>query len=475
MKKVDLLVLKSFFGPFLVTLFVVEFVFIMQFFYVYIDDFIGKGLSWYVVVELVSYLSANTVPMALPLAVLLSSIMTFGNLGERYELIALKMSGISMWRTAFGLFIAIGLLSAGSLVFSNHIVPTANLKFWTTLIDISRSKPALDIKEGVFYKEIEGYIIKIDHKEADQKTIQGIFIHDYTDQSRPHNFIVAERGEMYTTDDKKNLVLKLIDGNKYETLAPDPDKRGVSRKLRTEFTEMEKVMDLSDFELSRSKEDQYRNQYQMLNIGQLKDYIDTLELRKLESLQRLDQSTKDMWLFKRDSATFASGTPPSEPFEDNLLRSNPQMTQTATTAINTAKSVKSILDNPVVPNWRSNIDLIRRSQIELHRKYTSALACLVLFLIGAAFGVIVRKGGLALPVIAATFIYVFYLILYKLGESMGKNGTIDAVAGMWLPTLLMVPMAIFLVVKANNDSSVLQLDTYRLSRFLPRFRRRAHP
>lgn len=472
MKKVDILVLKAFFGPFLVTFFVVEFVFIMQFFYVYIDDFIGKGLPWYVVAELISYLSANTVPLALPLAILLSSIMTFGNLGERYELIALKMAGISVWRTALGLFFAIAVLGAGSLAFSNYIVPTANLKFWTTLIDISRSKPGLDIKEGTFYKDIEGYVIKADRKDPDQKTIYGVYIHDYTDQSKPANFIVAERGEMYTTTDQKYLVLRLINGSKYESLPPDPSKRGVSRKLRTQFTQMEKVMDISDFKLSRSREDQYEGQYQMLNITQLKNYIDSLELSKTKILQRLESATASLFLFTRDSTALAGIQAAGGGLHQRLHRANPKMSQTAAGAIVSAKTVKSVLDNPVVPQWRSNVDIIRRSKVELHRKYTSALACLVLFLIGAAFGAIVRKGGLALPLIAATFIYVFYLILYKLGESMAKNGTFDATVAMWVPTLIMIPLALFLIFKANTDSDIMRLDTYRLPRLLDTLRGR---
>ena len=467
MKKVDLLVLKAFLGPFIATFFVVEFVFIMQFFYVYIDDFIGKGLPWNIIVELVSYLSANTVPLALPLAILLSAIMTFGNLGERYELIALKTAGISMRRTASGLFVVIVILSIGSLAFSNYIVPTANLKFWTTLLDISRSKPGVNIKENVFYRDIEGYIIKVDHKDPDQRGISGIVIHDCSNFSKPHNIITAEHGEMYTTGDNKYLVLKLFNGTKYETLEPDPQKRGVSRRMRTQFAEMEKVMDLSDFQLTRTKEDDYKNLYQMFNIAQLEDYIDSLKRKREEILGNLERGFTSVFVFLNDSAITIPNVAGDGALIDRLLKHNPRMSTTASEAITKAKTVKSQLDNPIIPQLKSNTDLIRRSRIELHRKYTSALACAVLFLIGAPFGVIVRKGGIGLPVIAATLLYIAFLVLYKLGENMAKNGSVDEMVGMWAPPLLMVPIALYLVFKANNDAAVLQLESYqRLIRFV---------
>jgi lipopolysaccharide export system permease protein len=466
MKKVDLLVLKAFFGPFLATFFVVEFVFIMQFFYVYIDDFIGKGLPWYIVAQLIAYLSANTVPLALPLAILLSAIMTFGNLGERYELIALKTAGISMRRTAAGLFAAVIVMSLCSLAFSNYVVPTANLKFWTTLIDISRSKPALNIKENIFYKDIEPYIIKVDHKDPDGRHIAGITIRDYTDYQQPHNIITAERGEMYATKDNKYLILKLYNGAKYETLPPDPEQRGVSRHLRTEFSEMEKVMDLSGFELTRSKEDQYRNQYQMLDIGQLKGYVDSLEENKGKIMNPLKEGFTGQLRFLRDSLTLPPGEVLAGSYHEVLRKTNTKLSTVVASAIASAKAIKSQLDNSLLAQWRTTIDLIRRSKIELHRKYTSAFACAVLFLIGAPFGAVVRKGGLALPVIAATILYILFLILYKLGESLGKNGTLDPVLGMWAPPLLMVPIAALLVYKANTDAAVLQLESYRLGGIL---------
>jgi lipopolysaccharide export system permease protein len=398
--------------------------------------------------------------------------MTFGNMGERSELVALKTAGISMGRTARGLFLAVMLMSMGSLAFSNYIVPSANLKFWTTLLDISRSKPALNIKENVFYKDIDPYIIKVDRKDPDGKGIHGIMIRDYSDYQHPHNFITAERGEMYTTEDQKYLVLKLYNGAKYEGLPPDPEKRGVSLKLRTQFESMEKVMDLSTLKLTRSREDVYKNQQQMLNIAQLKDFIDSLQVQRMQLVERTGKEVVSRMELYADSAIVIPAVAPPGDFETQLRRAARHMSQLAATAVTRAKSIKQQLENPVVPQWHSMLELIRRAQIELHRKYTSAFACAVLFLIGAPFGVIVRKGGLALPVIAATLLYILFLILYKLGESLGKNGTIDPVAGMWAPPLIMVPLAVWLVYMANTDAAMLQLETYRLPRFIKSLVRR---
>ncbi len=476
MKKIDWLIIKSFFGPFLATFFVVEFVFIMQFFYVYIDDFIGKGLEWYIIIELVAYLSANTVPLALPLATLLASIMTFGNLGERYELMAMKSAGIHLVRFMRGLIISIVLLAAASLAFSNYALPTANLNFYTTLADITHKKPALNIKEDVFYHDIQNYVIKIEHKADDNRHIYGVYIQDNTDYSRNQSIIVAKSGLMFTTNDQLNLILRLEDGAKYEILSNQ--KTGSKQKtyVKTYFDTLEKVLDLSDFKMARTNKDLYKGHYIMLNIPQLKGYIDSLSDDMLFQQEAVDKVLLPYFYTKRSSNHWKDSL--MNPYPDTLFAKAPandtllasdivhyfekrKSSDAATRALSMIRNIKAQLQSPILPRYRNDLMYMTRAAIELHRKYTLAIACIVLLLIGAPFGAIVRKGGVGLPLVASVLFYILYLVLSKIGESLAKNNSLPVEYAMWLSTIFLLPVGFYLTYKAMNDSSILQSETYQ--------------
>jgi len=282
-KKLNIFLLKSYIGPFVLTFFVSLFVLLMQFLWKYVDDFVGKGFEWYVIAELMFFASATFVPMALPLAVLLSSLMTFGNLGENYELVAIKASGISLQKVMKPLIIFIIFVSIGALYFSNNILPMANLKFRTLLRDVRHKKPAVQIKEGVFYNEISDYVIKVGKKDQDGITIHDIVIYNHLKGKGNTNLTIAKDGRMEMTADKRYLVFTLFDGVNYDEDVPINKKTNYTwRKqwntaLQTTYFKKEiQRFDLSAFAFKKSNSDLYRNNYQMLNLKQLQFFEDSL-------------------------------------------------------------------------------------------------------------------------------------------------------------------------------------------------------
>lgn len=475
MKKVDLLILRAYAGPFILTFFIVVFFFIMQFFFVYIDDFVGKGLEWYFVAELILYLSANTIPIALPLAVLLSAIMTYGNLGERYELSALKSAGIPLTTFMRPVFIVVLFLSIGSLAFSDYVMPRANLKFYTSLLDITQSKPALNIKENVFYTDIKNYVLRIDRKDSDNKRIYGVYIADQSSRMSNDNILIADHGEMFTTDDNRYLVLKLYDGFKYEILPPDRDKN-IHVRVRTRFEELEKVMDLSDFEMTRSSEDIYKDHYIMMSIGQLDHYIDSLDKERGRIMTSFYSDIIPYYYFLRDSSEIflkENKIPVQAGSEFIDLTDQAQMSQTFTRGMAFARNVKERIESPLKVRLDSNHNYINRAKIEYHRKFMLAFSCLVLLMIGAPFGALIRKGGIGFPVLFAVLFYITYYIFHKVGEGFAKEGALSPFIGMWMASFIMLPFGIVFTYKAMHDSPIMIRDTY--TKFFKRLSRIGKP
>lgn len=449
------------------TFFIVLIFFVLQFFYIYIDDFVGKGLAWYIVLELILYLSANVVPIALPLAVLLSAIMSFGNLGERYELTALKASGISLARFMASAVVSVVLLSVGSLAFSNYVMPSANLKFYTTLIDITQSKPALDIPVGIFYTEIDNYVIKIDRKGQDGNKIYGVYVADQSNRRANDDIMVADSGIMFTSADKRFLIFRLFHGKKYEILKPERRSDNQHQQTITTFEQMEKVLDLSEFQLTRSNEERFRDHYIMMNMAQLNSFIDSVRMESSRLNRSVQEVLQPYFYFYRDSSR--AMLPPDKSVLPAYGADTTDITQLLPedrrqAAVNRTvayvKSIKDRLEAPIGMRLESFERYIVRAQIEWHRKYMLAFSCLVLLFVGAPFGTIVRKGGFGYPVLFAIIFYVIYYILFKVGEDMARKAVVTPFVGMWMASIIMLPVALFFTWKAINDSSILLLENY---------------
>ncbi|NQV75209.1 MAG: YjgP/YjgQ family permease [Bacteroidetes bacterium] len=462
MKKVHLLVFKAFIKPFIVTFFIVMFILLMLFLFKYIDDLIGKGFEWYVILELLMYASATNVAMALPLAILLSSIMTFGSLGENYELVAIKSAGISLQKAMMPLIIGVSMLSVAAFLFSDYMLPIANLKMGSLLYDVRNQKAAFLIKEGIFNNSIPGYSIRVKKKDPDQ-TLHDVLIYERNTTSGNVNVLMAKEGQMFITDDDQLLVLKLKDGKRYEET---PGSTGTynprQRLMRTEFKETEQKFDLSGFQLKRTDEELFKSNYAMLNLKQLNFYRDSFELKGDSNLR---STYRDLTLLARTYRTDSLN--PKGPVKvikkyKDVLEIIPidKRIRSVQTAKDQIRSIKDILSRKEL--FIDDNDLrMRGFLIELNRKFTLAISCLVLFFIGAPLGAIIRKGGLGLPVVMSVLFFLLYHIISTIGEKSVKEGTLTPFIGMWIAIFTLTPLGIFLTYKATVDSALFDLYFYK--------------
>jgi len=481
-KKLDKLIIKAFIGPFIAIFFITTFVLVLQFFWLYIDDVVGKGVDLGTIGRLVLYVSATLVPLALPLAVLLSSIMTFGNLGETFELVAIKSAGITLLRFMRPLFFVSIFICYIAFLFNNYIIPVANLKMNTLKYDIIMSKPAFDIKEGVFYDRIEGYVIKIGKKEKDDSTIRDVVIYEQNYSGLQDDIIVAEKGKMIVTPDKKSLEFKLQNGSLYR-------EKGERLSTNTEFVRMgfsqyEKVLDLSSFKLNRTDDSNFRNNYQMLSLRQLGRTIDSLKRSDSSYLVKVRSDIRTALNFPKylDTAGWAALKPlpippspatstatssatskktavPPKPMTFRDLLPDSARTAVLDRSLAVLNGLRGSLDQPAMMFEAERNDL-RNHQIAWHEKITLSVACLVMFLIGAPLGSIIRKGGIGLPLIFAVIFFVIFFMLNNFGKKFVKQDVLTPIGGMWLATYVLTPVGLFLIYKALHDSQLFNKEFY---------------
>lgn len=453
---------KAFLRPFVVTFFIVMFVLLMLFLFKYIDDLIGKGFEWYVILELLMYASATNVAMALPLAILLSSIMTFGSLGENYELVAIKSAGISLQRAMMPLIITVSMLSVAAFLFSDYMLPVANLKMGSLLYDVRNQKAAFLINEGVFNNSIPGYSIRVKKKDPDQ-TLHDVLIYERNTTSGNVNVLMAKEGQMFITDDDQVLVLKLKNGKRYEE---SPGTSGSynprQRLMRTHFKETEQRFDLSGFKMKRTDEELFKSNYAMLNLRQLNFYRDSFQLKADSNLK---SSYRDLTMLNRtyrtDSLNPKGNVKILKKYKQiEELIPPERVLQSVQTAKDQIRSVKDILNRKQLFIVDNDVRM-RGFLIELNRKFTLAFSCIVLFFIGAPLGAIIRKGGLGLPVVMSVLFFLLYHIISTIGEKSVKEGTMSPFIGMWIAIFVLSPLGIFLTYKATADSVLFDLDYYK--------------
>ncbi len=471
-KKLDQLILKSFIGPFIATFFISLFVLVMQFVWKYIDDMVGKGLDFWSVAKLMGYVAATALPLALPLAILLSSIMTFGNLGESFELVAIKSAGIPLLRFMRPLFGVTAILCCVAFLFANYVIPVANLKFTTMLYDIRVAKPAFDIKAGIFYDKLPGFAIKVGKKDKDGNTIHDIIIYE-NQYSMQDNIIVAKDGRMDISPDRKFLEFYLKDGWRY--MEKGPFNTPMTDYYRLGFKEYKKSFDLSGFKVLKTPDSVFKGNYQMLNISQLNRSVDTLEkgLRENDTY-RVKKEMYGYFLFGRylDSG-WVSHPIGAAPQVSSYIDMLPDSTKTLT--YSRAVDKITLMDNSIAiiaADYLNKEKEVRMHLIEWHRKFALSFACFVLFLIGAPLGSIIRKGGLGLPLVFAVIFFLIFHLLNMFGEKFVRQGVLTPLVGMWLSSFSLVPIGIFLTYKAMRDSQLLNKEFYfrtfrKLRSYLP--------
>ena len=459
LKKLDKFILKSYLGPFILTFFIAMFVLLMQFLWKYLEDLVGKGLEFSIIAELLFYASASIVPMALPLAILLSSIMTFGNLGEQYELAALKAAGISLNRVMRPLIILSIAISALAFLFSNYMLPYAKLKMGTLIYDIMNQKPSFNIQEGVYYKGIEGYVLRVGKKDKDGQTMYNMFIYDHTKNRGNNKVIIAKKGRMEVTKDERFLLFTLYNGNVYdeiETTRPNSQNRPF---IRTSFDEERIKFDISSFKMQRTEEEMFKDNYQMLNITQLDASTDSIFVNINKRLEDCGFQLKNSMGLNPDSikgglyfdASFI-GNPLDKMNKADKLR-------TLDIAANLIRGSKNYVDASVQEKLALR-HMIIRNQMEWHRKFTLSIACLVLFFIGAPLGAIVRKGGLGMPMVLSILFFLGFHILSITGEKIASEEVWTPLSGMWMSTFILLPIGAFLTFKSTSDSKLFELDFY---------------
>ncbi len=445
----------------------------MQFLWKYIDDLVGKGLGWFVITKLMLYFSATMVPLALPMAILLSSLMTFGNLSEHFELAACKASGISLQRFMRPLIILTCGICILAFYFSNNILPIANLKMNALLYDVRQQKPALMIKEGIFYNGIDGYSIKVGKKESDGQTLRDIMIYDHTDGEGNTKLIMAQKGTMVMSDDERYLVLDLFSGTSYEEQAGERNKIDKHPFTRSEFEEQTMRFDLSTFKMTRTNEQLFKDNYQMLNLKQLSVSADSISKRIEERRTNFVIYFNGAIVPPLDSTDKHSAL--KLPFAQNdFIQNFPvnERKEILSSALYAARNARNVAAD-AAGEIKGRSKTLARHMIEWHRKFTLSIACLVLFFIGAPLGAIIRKGGLGLPVIISVLFFVTYHVVSITGEKMVREVTLPAYKGMWISTIFLLPVGIFLTYKAATDSGLFDRDSYiRFFKNLPGIRKK---
>lgn len=473
--------LKSFVPLFIMTFFICLFIVLMQFLWRYIDDLVGKGLGIDVVGELFFYAALTMIPMALPLAILLASLMTFGNLGERFELTAMKAAGVSLIKTMRPLIALMVLIAIGAFFFQNNVLPIAQTKMWTLLFSMRQKSPEVEIPEGVFYDQIPGYNLFVEKKNPETGTLYDLMIYDVSRGFDNASIILADSGKMSMTEDKRHLFLKLWQGESFDNLR-DVNMSMKNVPYRRESFDLKEILLTFDANFNRMDEDGMRNQYVGKNIGELQQTIDSVGLRVDSIGREYGRDVKEhpylginYYTTRPVALHHQPGRAPSTPERvhvpdkvpvkpmnvDSLFKGQNSATQMsiAMQALAKARRMKAEYEFRSL-TLEDDRKTIRRHEIELIKKFTLSVACIVFFFIGAPLGAIIRKGGIGTPLVISVILFIFYYIIDNTGYKMAREGKVAVWEGMWLSTVVLLPLGIFFTYKAVRDSAVFNKDAY---------------
>jgi lipopolysaccharide export system permease protein len=568
MKKLDKLIFKSFIGPFFLTFCVVVFIFLLQFLLRHFEDIVGKGLGWSIYVQLLAYFSINMTPVSFPLAVLLSALMTYGNLGEHSELTALKGAGISLTRTLIPMFVFSIFLTLLAYLSNNYIVPKANLKAYSLLYDIKHKSPALNIKEGVFYDNIPGYQIKVNKKFSDGKSLKDVIIYNHSKRTGNTEVTLADSGQMYTIRNERYLVMELFNGHHYSEQEVKSNQRyGRNRNkpapyARNKFDHSKFVFSMASFDLKRTKEELFAGNRLMKGVSQLKKDVDSLEkdikyakyeaftnlkmkynyhlddLKEPEEIlpenygresksdsiykhfqdQRIQRPTKTTSISKtveiprseltkpeakneNDNSTDngnqdaklyarAAGDTPGQHLKrmmqgretrepevqkfsiqkegaDSILNGDFKKSRYMTASVTNARFVKNHIMVATSKLNVKNVELLR-FKIQRYKIFSQAFSCLIMFLIGAPLGSIIKRGGFGFPVIVSIGFFIIYYVFMSIGEKWAKEELITPFFGVWLANFVLLPFGLFFLRQARQDARLFDIDFYNV--FVERIR-----
>lgn len=483
-KKIDIYLLKNFLGLFLATFFIAVFILLMQFMWMHVNDLVGKGIGIGVLFEFFIYAAATVVPLALPLAILLSSLISFGNLAEKVELTAMKAAGISLFRILRPLAIFVAFLSIGAFYFSNNVLPKSQTKLWALIFSLRQKSPELDIPVGEFYDEISGYHIYVREKTP-RGELLNLMIYDYSEGFENAKVMVADTGKLAASTDKQYLTLDLYNGESFENLEKKQQRAtGTTKSIpyrRETFSHKRLVIDFAT-EFNRYDESILDDQHVSKDVTKLVHSIDSMQgVSQTRCAEQSEQLIRERY-FGRENRNGTVQIPAvitkEERTSHNLdslwsrLSIN-QHLQVLTTAQDRARTYRDQIEyNAILLDDADRY--IRKHEIELYRRFTLAFACLVFFFIGAPLGTIIRKGGLGAPVVISVILFIVYYIIDNTGYKMAREAIWPCWAGMWLSSFILLPTGIFLTYKAATDSPLFNPEawTTAFKRFFIRIRRK---
>lgn len=497
MKKIDKLILGSFLGPFIMTFLVVVFILLNIHMLKYFDDIIGKDLGWGVIGQLFFYFAIFNTPSALPLAVLLSSLITFGNLGEHFELTAIKSLGISLTRALVPIFTFVIFITVFAFYTGNNLVPKAALEAYSLLYDIKQKKPALDLKEGAFTSSIPDISIKVNKKFPDNKTIKDVIIYDHRGKTGNKEVIVADSGRMFSILGDQYLRLELFNGYNYREGSSEQDMAqsgGEDTMSKTRFEKSVMVFDLSSFSLIRTDKKWFQGHRIMRNLGQLDRDMDSMRYERSKQLLSLMDVKEGFFRYHRKADTIPlsdelkvvkrkrdsvfriqnpSVTPPEKPrflkryeaTQENMAKSasildrsqatRNEFTQAVASARNASSQLLNVNDR--LRQYKEDFTIF---QVQWHKIIASAIACMAMFLIGAPLGAIIKKGGLGVPVLASIIFFILFYVLSLLGEKWAKGGLVSVPVGIWMANGVLFTIGFLFMLQARRDARLFEADFY---------------
>lgn len=464
-KKLDIFILKSFCLLFVGTFFICLFIFMMQFLWRYVDEMVGKGLEISVLAQFFFYSALTLVPVSLPLAILLAALITFGNFGERFELLAMKAAGISLIKIMRPLIVFISLICCVSFYFQNVVGPKAQTKLWTLLLSMKQKSPELDIPEGVFYDEIEGYNLYVKHKDRKTGMLYDVLIYNFEKGFENAQIIKADSGRLEMTADKQHLYLHLFSGEQFENLKSQSMNQKNVPYQREAFREKHAIIEF-DSDFNMADEGFMSGQSSSKNMATLEADIDSMKVlndsvgrayynEAMEATYRPVPHLTKSDTTKIEKAVLSSFNVDSL-FDAATLMEKQKIISSAVSRAESAASDWSFKGF----NIQQTESSLRRHMTAWHEKFTLSLACLIFFFIGAPLGGIIRKGGLGMPVVVSVLIFIIYYIINNTGYKMARDGKWVVWMGMWTSTAILAPLGAFLTYKSNNDSVVLNADAY---------------
>ncbi|MFI3280416.1 MAG: LptF/LptG family permease [Rikenellaceae bacterium] len=468
MKTIHRMVLKAFLGPMILTFLIVMFVLLMNFMWQYIDELVGKGLNFDIIVELISYAMVNMIPMGLPLAMLLAAIMTLGNMGESYELLAMKSAGMSLPHIIRPLIIVVFFISIAGFFITNNLVPYANKQMYSILYDIRQQKQVIEFQDGLFFNGLDNMSIRVGRQDPNTKLLRNVLIYDNRAANGDMTTTVADSGYIKLSDDKKFLLVTLYNGETYEQTRSS-DWYAKSALRHNVFQRQDGVIEMEGFSMEDRTDANAFSNSSTKNISELEHAIDSLDLMVSQTTVRSYEPLIKQQIFVKEGSILS---PSDSTWVDKSAMAMLSVADSLSTldtrglnsiwknALNQAKSSRNMFSFDEA-GAKAGLNQLYRSQVEWHRKISLPVSIMIFFLIGAPLGAIIRKGGLGMPVVISVMFFVIYYVISISGEKMAKEGTWSAIPGVWISTFILTPIAVYLIIKATNDSNLFNTDWYR--------------